>query len=222
MLLLSFPTGTRRLPGATSPLNRPNPCLKSVYSGSGRLSILPGSPLELLGGLGHHPFYLQYLSIWRPGTLSIWYLLNAYVSVEIHWVVNQRYGRLNNRIKIRCKAVPHVPHSMWNAWNARNAKIPCIDKTSLLILQLPCMTYVATITSKNQLTLPARLFVETGLRRGQKVIVSEEDGKIILTPAEKLVEELAGSVPVPKEWKGKGIDQIIEESREEYFSQNRE
>lgn len=33
-----------------------------------------------------------------------------------------------------------------------------------------------------------------------------------------LVEKLAGSLKMPEKWKGKGIDQIIEESKQEYFS----
>ncbi|MBI2086259.1 hypothetical protein HYT74_02875 [Candidatus Daviesbacteria bacterium] len=41
----------------------------------------------------------------------------------------------------------------------------------------------------------------------------------MLTPAEKLIEELAGSVPMPKKWKGKDIDTIIEEAKEEYFKE---
>lgn len=81
------------------------------------------------------------------------------------------------------------------------------------------MTQIATITSKKQLTLPAELFRKAGLRIGQKVIVSEENGRLVLTPAEKLVEELAGSVPMPKGWKGKNIDAIIEQARDEYFTE---
>jgi len=81
------------------------------------------------------------------------------------------------------------------------------------------MHQMATITSKNQLTLPMALFKRAGFAIGQKVIVSEENGRLILTPAEKLVEELAGSVPVPKKWQGKNIDQIIEQARDEYFQE---
>ncbi|EKD85465.1 MAG: hypothetical protein ACD_38C00018G0004 [uncultured bacterium] len=80
------------------------------------------------------------------------------------------------------------------------------------------MTQMATITSKKQLTLPAEIFRKAGLKIGQKVIVSEDNGRLILTPAEKLVMELAGSVPRPKEWKGKSIDTIIEQVKDEYFS----
>ena len=79
------------------------------------------------------------------------------------------------------------------------------------------MNQMATITSKNQLTLPVELFRKVGFRIGEKVIVSEENGSLKITSAEKLVEELAGSIPMPKEWEGKDIDQIVEEARDEYF-----
>lgn len=81
------------------------------------------------------------------------------------------------------------------------------------------MNQLATITSKKQLTLPAELFRKAGLKIGQKVIVSEENGRLVLTPAEKLIEELAGSVPMPKKWKGKNIDTIIEQAKDEYFKE---
>ena len=79
------------------------------------------------------------------------------------------------------------------------------------------MSQMATITSKKQLTLPAALFREAGLRIGQRVIVSHENGTLTITPAEKLVEDLAGSLPMPKEWEGRDLDEIIEEAREKYF-----
>ncbi|MBI2196066.1 AbrB/MazE/SpoVT family DNA-binding domain-containing protein [Candidatus Daviesbacteria bacterium] len=81
------------------------------------------------------------------------------------------------------------------------------------------MNQLATITSKKQLTLPAELFRKAGLRIGQKVIVSEENGRLVLTPAERLVEELAGSVPMPKRWKGASIDRIVEQAKDEYFKE---
>lgn len=80
------------------------------------------------------------------------------------------------------------------------------------------MTQLATITSKKQLTLPSEVFKKAGLRIGQKVIVSEENGHLLITPAEVLVEELAGSVKIPKRLRSKDIDQIIEESKKQYFT----
>jgi hypothetical protein len=34
-----------------------------------------------------------------------------------------------------------------------------------------------------------------------------------------LVEKLAGSVPIPEEWKERDIDEIIEEAKDEYFKE---
>lgn len=81
------------------------------------------------------------------------------------------------------------------------------------------MNQMATITSKRQLTIPSKLFKEAGLQIGQKVIVSEENGSLKLTPAERLVEELAGSLQMPKKWQGKDLDEIIDRAREEYFKE---
>lgn len=81
------------------------------------------------------------------------------------------------------------------------------------------MNYVATITSKNQLTIPIGLVKKVGLMVGQKISVSEENGRLILTPMERLVEELAGSLSIPKKWQGKDVDEIIEEAKREYFRQ---
>ncbi len=79
------------------------------------------------------------------------------------------------------------------------------------------MSQMATITSKKQLTIPAIIFREAGFKIGERVIFSQENGRVVITSAEKLVEELAGSVPIPKKWQGKDVDQIINEARDEYF-----
>ena len=80
---------------------------------------------------------------------------------------------------------------------------------------------IATITSKNQLTLPVDIVRKIGLKIGQKVIVSEEGGKVVITPAEDLVEELAGSLKMPKKWKGRSMEEIIEKSKREYFQESK-
>jgi bifunctional DNA-binding transcriptional regulator/antitoxin component of YhaV-PrlF toxin-antitoxin module len=79
------------------------------------------------------------------------------------------------------------------------------------------MNQVATITSKKQLTIPVAIFNKIGLRIGQKVLVSEDKGRLLVTPAEKLVEELAGILTMPKKWKNKTLNQVIEDSKMEYF-----
>lgn len=75
----------------------------------------------------------------------------------------------------------------------------------------------ATITSKMQFTIPVSIVKKTGLKRGDKVDVSEENGRIILTPMRQLIHELSGSLPMPKEWEGRDIDDIIHDAKIEYF-----
>ncbi len=79
------------------------------------------------------------------------------------------------------------------------------------------MIQSATITSKLQLTLPTAIAKRAGITRGDKIAVSEEGGRIILTPMKQLIEELAGSLAVPENWKGKDMDEIIKGSKQEYF-----
>lgn len=79
------------------------------------------------------------------------------------------------------------------------------------------MIQTATITSKKQLTIPSAIFKKANLKNGQKVSVTEQNGSLIITPVEKIIEELAGSIKLPDKWKGKEVDEIIEEAKDEYF-----
>lgn len=79
----------------------------------------------------------------------------------------------------------------------------------------------ATITSKRQFTIPAKLFKKAGFKIGQKVSVAEEAGKLIITPVEQLIEDLAGSIELPPQWKDKDIDELIEEATEKYFLEHK-
>lgn len=79
------------------------------------------------------------------------------------------------------------------------------------------MNKSATITSKMQLTIPIRIARQVGIESGDRVTVSQQDGRIILTPLKQLIEELAGSLTMPEKWKGKATDKIIKEAKQEYF-----
>ncbi len=76
---------------------------------------------------------------------------------------------------------------------------------------------MATITSKRQLTIPAKIFRKLGLQEGEKVRVSEENGSIRITSYLKLLDKLAGSVKVPQRFKGLTVDQMTEKAKNEYF-----
>ena len=79
------------------------------------------------------------------------------------------------------------------------------------------MNQSATITSKLQFTIPSIIARSVGVVKGDRLAVSEENGRIILTPMKQLVEELAGSIEIPQELKGKDIDQAIRQAKEIYF-----
>lgn len=79
------------------------------------------------------------------------------------------------------------------------------------------MSYIATVTSKMQLTVPAVVAKKLRLKPGQKVIVSEHKGQAIIAPVATLIEKLAGSLPMPKKWEGKSIEDIISEAKAEHF-----
>lgn len=82
------------------------------------------------------------------------------------------------------------------------------------------MTYTATITSKNQLTLPAALVKKINLKPGQKVNLTQEGSVIKIETYEAILDHLAGSVAVPSRFKGLSEDQILKKAKAEYFSKN--
>ena len=79
------------------------------------------------------------------------------------------------------------------------------------------MEYVATITSKRQFTIPSVLFKKVGLKTKQKVLVRERNGILEIESMRKLVEALAGSVPIAPEYRGLSIDKMIEKAKKDYF-----
>lgn len=98
---------------------------------------------------------------------------------------------------------------------------PCVDRYSLLCYSFLTMAKTATITSKRQLTIPISLYKQVGLSEKQKVVISEEKGKLVITPLSSLVEKLSGSLEIPNRWRGKDLGTIIEESKKEYFSKKK-
>jgi len=79
------------------------------------------------------------------------------------------------------------------------------------------MSYIATVTSKRQLTIPSELFKNIKLTKGDKVLIEEKGGDIIIKPTTTLVEELAGSVEIPEDLKGIDIDEAIRIAKKNYF-----
>lgn len=85
------------------------------------------------------------------------------------------------------------------------------------------MNYIATITSKRQFTIPAALFKKANLKTNQKVLVRlvSADGVLRVEPMKRIIDQLAGSVKVPPQYKGMNIDEMIEKAKLKYFSEKR-
>ena len=75
-----------------------------------------------------------------------------------------------------------------------------------------------TITSKNQITIPKYIVDELNAEMGDKLIVSLKDNLITLRPIKSVMDDLYGSLSIPKHLKGKDIDEVINESKLKRFS----
>lgn len=78
------------------------------------------------------------------------------------------------------------------------------------------MQKVSTITSKRQLTIPSQIFRAAGFKEGQKVLVEEKDGAVVVKPTNSVIERLAGSVKIPARFASLGIEEIIRRAKKEY------
>lgn len=79
------------------------------------------------------------------------------------------------------------------------------------------MAQTATITDKRQCTILVEIYRKLGFHEGGKVIVSHRGNKMIGEDAEKIVDRLACSVTLPKQFRGMPVDTIIRKAKEEYF-----
>ena len=79
------------------------------------------------------------------------------------------------------------------------------------------MTYIATITSRGQLTIPSDLFRKTSLKRGSKVIFSVDGDQVKLQPALDLIDNLVGSVTLQPRFRGKNLERVIKEAKTGHF-----
>ena len=55
-------------------------------------------------------------------------------------------------------------------------------------------TYHTTISSKGQVVVPAELREQLGLKKGTRATWTEERGRLILMPIERMLDEIQGSL----------------------------
>lgn len=73
------------------------------------------------------------------------------------------------------------------------------------------MTYTVTITSQGQLSIPAKLRRELGFSKTNQVLLSVDDGKIILEPVKDLLE-MGGALKTDKK-------PLTDEEMDEFIAQ---
>lgn len=81
------------------------------------------------------------------------------------------------------------------------------------------MLKTATITSKRQLTIPVSIFDELNLVNVRTMTVEKKNNTLVLTPVQNILNSLEGSVTPPDRYKNMSVDEIIDTSKKEYFSQ---
>ena len=83
------------------------------------------------------------------------------------------------------------------------------------------MTYTVTVTSKRQITLPAKLFVELGFEKGQKLQIKRQGRELVMSLELDELHELMGSVKRPKKYARLEIDEMIDQAKEKYWNKKR-
>ena len=81
------------------------------------------------------------------------------------------------------------------------------------------MLQTVRISSKRQITIPAQIYRQLSLSQGDRLSIFIDNGSLIIKKSKQLLNELAGSVTVPKRYKNMPIDFIIKEAKKEYFTQ---
>ncbi len=80
------------------------------------------------------------------------------------------------------------------------------------------MTYTATVTSKRQITLPAKLFADFQIEPGDKLLINRHGQVLVMQKQLDLVKQLAGSVRVPAAYRKLSFDQMIKQAKADFFA----
>ncbi len=79
------------------------------------------------------------------------------------------------------------------------------------------MQTIVSITAKRQATFPKKLLDTLGAKPGDRLIARIEDKKVVLEPVGRGILDIAGTLPKFKISKGKTVENLINEARDEIF-----
>jgi AbrB family looped-hinge helix DNA binding protein len=74
-----------------------------------------------------------------------------------------------------------------------------------------------TITGKQQITIPADLFRELGLKKGDRLEVRLEGTSLVIEKSMDILNRLVGSIKVPEHLRGIDPDVAIREAKMRHF-----
>jgi AbrB family looped-hinge helix DNA binding protein len=76
------------------------------------------------------------------------------------------------------------------------------------------------ITARGQITIPAELRKRLGIKTGTRISWTEENGRLVLTPIEQLLDEIQGFLkPLPGE--PSAFEALFEERKRERMREKR-
>jgi len=75
------------------------------------------------------------------------------------------------------------------------------------------MLQTVKISSKRQITIPVDIFNYLALNEGDRLIVNIDEGKIVMEKSQKILDEMAGSLYLPKKYKDKPLEAVNQEIR---------
>lgn len=81
------------------------------------------------------------------------------------------------------------------------------------------MIYTATVTSKHQITLPIKLFIDFGLKPGDKLTITKHGEGMLMQNQADLVNQLAGSLRLKDKYKDMDTDEVITQAKNAYWSE---
>lgn len=79
------------------------------------------------------------------------------------------------------------------------------------------MQQLVRISSKRQVTIPSKIYASLGLTQNDNLIFELKDDTVVMRKAQLILDELEGSIPVPKKYMGMPMDLIIRDAKREYF-----
>jgi len=75
-------------------------------------------------------------------------------------------------------------------------------------------SYATKVSSKGQVVIPAELRNRYGLKGGTRAVWREQEGELVLTPVERLLDEIQGSL-TPRPGQPSMFDELLKERERE-------